>query len=163
MQPLRHWVSRNIFFNYWTLDVGRTASYEITLVLLSVVCLSVSLSVCLSGLPSVSFLKIASLVFSGIVHDYNWPWHLVTDEARFLKKKKKKNGGPNLDPTVLSHAQNEVLDHFLEFGSLVFLEIAYNDSFQQCLISGRSKTHEISFSPFSRVWFISFPMNCIGW
>ena len=30
-----------------------------------------------------------------------------------------------------------VFCHFLKFGSLVFLEIAYNDSLQQCLTTGR--------------------------
>ena len=50
------------------------------------------LSICLSVYPSISpplsFLEIASLVFSDIVHD-SWPWHLMTYKARFLKKKKK--------------------------------------------------------------------------
>ena len=31
---------------------------------------------------------------------------------------------------------------FFRFGSLVFLEIAYNISFQQCLTSSRSKTYK---------------------
>ena len=69
--------------------------------------------------------------------------------------------------------------HFLEFGSLVFIEIAYSDSLQQCLTSSRDKTHEkksaepefglnepksspkLRFLPFSQVWFISFPSNYI--
>ena len=37
--------------------------------------------------PSPSFLKIGLLVFSDIVHQDSWPWYLVTDKARFLKKK----------------------------------------------------------------------------
>ena len=37
--------------------------------------------------PSLSFLKIELLAFSDIVHDDSWPWHLVIDEAKFLKKK----------------------------------------------------------------------------
>ena len=49
---------------FWTLDVSQTASYKITLVRQSV-CLSVRPSV----RPSLSFLKIGSLVFSNIVHD----------------------------------------------------------------------------------------------
>ena len=57
----------------------------------------------------------------------------MTDKARFLKK----FHGPNLAATGLNQAQNEVFRHFLEFGSLVFLEIAYNDSLQQC----RGETH----------------------
>ena len=44
-------------------------------------------SVCLSVCPSLHFLKIGSLVFCDIVHDDSWPWILVTDEARFLRKK----------------------------------------------------------------------------
>ena len=32
--------------------------------------------------------------------------------------------------------------HFLKFGSLVFLEIAYNDSLQQCMTFSRDKAHE---------------------
>ena len=44
------------FLDYWTLDVSWTASFEITIVLLSV-------------RPSLHFLKIGSLVFSDIVHD----------------------------------------------------------------------------------------------
>ena len=40
--------------------------------------------------------------------------------------------------------------HFLKFGSLVFLEIAYNDSLQQCMISSRGKTHEKNFG--DQIW-----------
>ena len=32
--------------------------------------------------------------------------------------------------------------HLLQFGLLVYLEIAYNDSLQQCITSSRGKTHE---------------------
>ena len=32
--------------------------------------------------------------------------------------------------------------HYLKFGSLVFLEIAYNDSLQQCLTSSRGEIYE---------------------
>ena len=63
---------------YWMLSVSPTASYEITLI---------RLSVCLSCRQSQSFLKIGSLFFSDIVHDDNWLRYLVTDGARFLKKK----------------------------------------------------------------------------
>ena len=44
-------------------------------------------SVGLSGRPSLGFLKIGWLVFSDIVHEDSWPWYLVTDGARFKKKK----------------------------------------------------------------------------
>ena len=105
-------------FYCWTLDVSWTEAYEITLVRPSVrpsVCLSVCPSVrpvrppvC----PSLSSFKIGSLVVSDIVHDDNWPWYLVTDEARYLKR---NSGSPNLGPTSLNRAQNEVFHHFLEF------------------------------------------------
>ena len=65
------------FIFFWTVNVSLTASYEITLL---------GLSVYPSVHPSLSFLKIGSL-FSDIVHSDSWPWYLVTDEARFLKKK----------------------------------------------------------------------------
>ena len=35
--------------------------------------------------------------------------------------------------------------HFLKFSSLVFLEITYNDSLQQCITSSRGKTQEKNF------------------
>ena len=53
----------------------------------------------------------------------------------------KKIGGPNLGPTGLNLAQNEVFRHFIEFRSYVFLEIEYNYSLRQCVTSGRGKTH----------------------
>ena len=60
------------------------------------------------------------------------------------------------------------LNHFLKFGSLVFLEIEYNDSLQQSLTCTGGKIHEknlgapnlslkLGFLQFSQVWFISFP------
>ena len=93
--------------------------------------LFVRLSVCPSVRASLSFLKIGSLVFSDIVHDDSWSWHLVTDGAWFLKKKKKKltAKGPKSGPKL----------GFLKFGSLLFLEITYNDILQQCLPSSRAK------------------------
>ena len=69
----------------WTLDVSRTASYEITLV---------RLSVC----PSLSFLIIGSLVFSDMVHHDSCPWYIVNWKARFLKRTKKKGGGSKFGP-----------------------------------------------------------------
>ena len=54
----------------------------------------------------------------------------MTNKVTLLKKKIR---GRNFGPTDLYQTQNEVFRHFLKFGSLVFLEIKYNDSFQQCL------------------------------
>ena len=38
--------------------------------------------------------------------------------------------------------QNLFFCHFLKFGSLVFLEIAYDDSLEQCLTTSNCKTNE---------------------
>ena len=52
---------------------------------------------------------------------------------------------PNLGPTGINQAKMRFFFcHFLEFGSYVFFEIAYDDSPQQCLTSTGSKTHEKS-------------------
>ena len=86
----------------------------------------------------------------------------MTFEARFLKT---NFGGLNLGPMGLNQAQNEVFNHFLEFGSYVFLAIEYDNSLQQrlassrgifslnciddsvelCLIASRGKTHNLLF------------------
>ena len=66
----------------------------------------------------------------------------MTEEARFLNK---KSGGPNLDSMGLNYVQNEV---FLEFGSLVFLEILYNDTMS--LTYSRGKTYEKIFG--TQIW-----------
>ena len=60
----------------------------------------------------------------------------------------KKNGGSTESgPNGHKSGQNVVFCHFLEFGSYVFFEIAYDDSPQQCLTSTGSKTHEKFGSP----------------
>ena len=61
----------------------------------------------------------------------------MTDEARF-----KNFFLANLGPSGLNQALNKVFCHFLKFSSLVFLEISYNDSLQQCLTPSGGKTHE---------------------
>ena len=53
----------------------------------------------------------------------------------------------------LNQAQNEVFPHLLEFGSYVFLEIAYNDSLLQCLTPSRGKIHK------KKVWRLKFGQN----
>ena len=47
-----------------------------------------------------------------------------------------------MGPIGLNLAQDEFFCHFLEFGSLVFLELTYNDSLEQCQTSNRGKTHK---------------------
>ena len=70
---------------------------------------------------SLSFLKIASLAFSDIVDHDSWPWYLVTTKPDLKKKNWQVKFGQN-GPNVFCY--------FLKFGSLVFLEITYNDSVQ---------------------------------
>ena len=101
------------------------------------------LFVCPSVCPSLTFLKIGSLVFSDIVHDDSWPWHLVTDEPDLCKK---KIGSLNwVKWAKIRRKTRGLFCHFLQFGVLVFLEIGYSDSLQQCITSSRGKTHEKSF------------------
>ena len=77
-------------FKFWMLNFGWTTYHEITLVNLSV-----PLSISLSVHPSLNFIKIGSLVFSNIVNDESWPWYLVTEKARILKKHLVAQIGPN--------------------------------------------------------------------
>ena len=49
----------------------------------------------------------------------------------FLKKFRGPNLGQQSGPNLV------FFPHFLKLGSLVILEIAYNDSLQQCLTSSR--------------------------
>ena len=109
--------------DFWTLDVSQTASYEIFLIclfvfpsvypslhlsILPVVCPSVHLSV----RPSITnFSQDWIITFSDIVHDDSWPWYLVVDKARFLKRKtgqnwaKRAKSGPKLVWFFLSFSQ----------------------------------------------------------
>ena len=82
---------------------------------------------------------------------------------------------PSLGQRDQSRAQNLVFCHFLMFGSLVFLDIEYNDNLKECIISSRGKIHEkknlgpkfvpkgpksglkLGFLIFSQVLLISFP------
>ena len=102
------------------------------------------LFVCPSVRLSLSFLKFGSLVFSDIVLDDSWPWYLVSDGARFLGKKNRpefRSNGQKWDPRL------GFFCYFLKFGSLVFFEIEYNHSLQQCLTSSRGKIHKIFLGP----------------
>ena len=62
----------------------------------------------------------------------------MTDRARVLKKKL----GPNFGQKGQNRARNLIFCNFLKFGSLVFLEIAYNVSLQQYITSSRGKAHK---------------------
>ena len=67
---------------------------------------------------------------------------ISSDWRSQIFEKKNKTCGPNLGLTGLNQEENEVFRYFLEFGSVGFLEIAYNGSLQQFLTSSRSKIHE---------------------
>ena len=73
---------------------------------------------------------------------------LVTDEARFLKKKK------NLVTRIFGKGAiigpKTRFCHFLKFGSLLLLVIPCNDSLQQFLISSGGKTHKKYFG--AKIW-----------
>ena len=121
----------------WTLDVSRTASYEITLARLSV-------------RPSLSFLKIGSLVFSDIVNHDSWPWYLVTDGARFLKKKKKLTA-----QIWAKYAKiRPKTSFFCHFLCLVYYFSLKSHSviacMQQCLTSGKDEILEKKF--WASIW-----------
>ena len=102
---------------------------------LSSICLC--LPVCPTVRPFLSFLKMVSLVSSDIVHDNSWPWYLVTVGVRFLKKK--------LEILIWAKWSKIKPETSPKCGLLVFLEIAYNDSLQQCITSSKGKTHEKNF------------------
>ena len=64
----------------------------------------------------------------------------------------KKVGGPNFGQVDQNRARNWISCDFLKFGSVVFLEIAYNDSLQQFLTFSRSKICEKFFLGPSLGW-----------
>ena len=91
----------------------------------------------------------------------------------------KKFWGPNWGRRDQNQTRNQGFCYFLQFGLLVFLEIAYIDSLQQCMSSFSGKTRrkilgiqiwvkqakigsKIRFLSFFQVWFISFSGNCTG-
>ena len=57
----------------------------------------------------------------------------------------KKIPRPEFGPSYCKSGPEWGVFFAMEFGSLVFLEIAYNDILQQCLTSSRGKTHEKFF------------------
>ena len=67
-----------------------------------------------------------------------------------VKSTKKKFGGPNLGQRSQNLLQNLFFCHLRKFDSLVFLEIADNDTLQQCLTSSTGKTHEKCF--WDQIW-----------
>ena len=121
------------------------------------------------------FLKFGSLFFLEIAYNDSFQQILTSSRGEINKKNVWDQIWAKIRP------ETRFFFHFLKFGSLVFLEIAYNDSFQQFLTSSRSKTYKknfggpnlaqnrsklgpkLSFLSFSQVWFIIFPGNSIQW
>ena len=98
---------------------------------LSFVCQSVCLFVCPSGTKFSRDRIISFFWYFTCWHVDIWSWYLVTNKARFLKKK----GGANLGLMDLNQVLRGIFLHLLEFESFVFLEIAYNDTLRQFLTS----------------------------
>ena len=88
------------------------------------------------------FLKFVSLVFLEITYSDSLRECLTSSRGKIHKKKFLI---PNLGRRGQNQSQNQVSCHFFKFGSLDFLEIAYNYSLQQCITSSRAKTHKKSF------------------
>ena len=93
------------------------------------------------------FFKFGSLVFLEIAYNDSLQQCLTSTRGKIHQK---KFWSPNFGQKGQNWAGNQVFCHFLKFGSLVFLEIAYNDSLQQCMISSRGKTHEKNFG--DQIW-----------
>ena len=124
---LKNWNHRR----YWTLDVSRTASYEITLVRLSV-------------RPSVTkFCQNCIFSFFDTVYENSWPWYLVT-EVKLTKKLAvggRVEGWRRRGTGWREWRGRGWSRHFLKFASLVFL----NSSLGQCLTSSKAETSKTNF------------------
>ena len=70
----------------------------------------------------------------------------------FGKKKqtKKKQSASRIWSNVPKSGPKLVFFHFLKFGLLVFIEIEWNFSLQQCLTSSRGKIREKNFG--TQIW-----------
>ena len=82
------------------------------------------------------FLKCGPFVFLKIALNDSLQQCLTSSRGKSLEK---IFWGPNLGQRGQHQAQNYAFCHFLIFGSLVFLEIAYNNSLQQCMPFSRVK------------------------
>ena len=94
-----------------------------------------------------NFLKFGSLVFLEI--RYNDRLQQCSKSSRGATYR-KKFGERIWGKMGQNQAQNQVFCHFLKFGSLDFLEIAYTDTLQQCITSSRAKTYQIIFR--KQIW-----------
>ena len=67
---------------------------------------------------------------------------MISSDWRSQIFEKKQFSSLNLGKWAKIGPKTSFFCHFLRFGSLVFLEIAYYDNLQQCITSVRGKTHE---------------------
>ena len=105
------------------------------------------------------FSQVYSLVFLEIMYNDS------LQQSITLGKAHNKIGSLNLGQNGPKSGPTLVFRHFLKFGSLVFLEITYNNSLQQCIKknfgpnlgqNGPNSGPKFVLLPFSQVWFISF-------
>ena len=80
--------------------------------------------------------KILFLILCMMIADHDILW---LTEPDFWKK---NLGGPNLRQMSKIGLKARFFYYYLKFGSLVSLDIAYNDSSQQCLTYSWGKIHE---------------------
>ena len=97
--------------------------------------MSAPLSVC----PALSFVKIFYDILYMMIAD-----HDIQGLREPNVFKKVKISSLKLGKMGQNQARNFFF-HFLKFGSLVFLEIAYNESLQQCLTCSRGKIPDKKF------------------
>ena len=100
------------------------------------------------------FLEFSSLVFLESAYKYSLQQSLTSSRCKFHEK---MFWDPNLGQRGESQVPKYVFCHFLKFGSLVFLDIAYNYSLQECITSRRDKTHKINF--WDQIW----AKTCQNW
>ena len=86
-------------------------------------------------------------IFSSLVNQFSLKLHSMKacNNVQHGDKIHEKIGGTQIWSKVAKIGpETRFFSHFLKFGSLVFLEIAYNHSLQQCL-TYRNKIHKKNF------------------
>ena len=93
------------------------------------------------------FLKFGSLFFLEIACNDSLQQCLIYSREKIDEK---FFWGPNLGHRDQNLFQNQVFCHFLKFGSLVFLEIAYNDRLQHYVTCSRGKIYQKKI--WAQIW-----------
>ena len=105
--------------------------------------------------PKTRFLKFGSLVFLDIAYNDSLQQCITSSRGKTHQKNPYKNfWGPNLGQRCQNRPGTRFFFHFLKFGTFVFLEIAYNNSLQQCITSSRGKIHQKNHIKFfgAQIW-----------